>query len=97
MLIGSSFLSSIFNTNYGRQWIAKYHPNKDINDVIVDAVKNGWDWVPKGTRHCKGVLRCTKTAANHRNCLCEVRIDSTPKNPTGKAKQYARAIVKLSC
>lgn len=58
------------------------HPQKDLNNVLVEARARGWSY-KRGTSHGGGRVYCPAGE-------CRVRIDSTPKSPTFVARNALR-------
>lgn len=61
--------------------MSKWHPNKDVSDVIQSAVERGWRVIP-GSGHCYCTLRCPEASRSG----CQVRVFSTPQNPGNHAR-----------
>lgn len=72
------------STVYGPRDQWPRHPQKDLNEQAQKARSLGWSAKPKES-HGGFVLICPTGD-------CRVRIDSTPRNPTRKAKEVDRAI-----
>ena len=76
--------SGVASTVYGPRDQWPRHPQKDLNEQAQKARSLGWSAKPKES-HGGFVLICPTGE-------CRVRIDSTPRNPTRKAKEVDRAI-----
>ena len=72
--------------------MAKKHPNKDINEAVKYAIKNGWA-VEMSNGHAWAQLKCPYNEDTCRNGIyCQVSIWSTPRNPTNHAKQLKKIV-----
>ena len=68
------------------------HPDKDIERAVQHAEAAGWKFT-KGHGHAWGILRCPRhDAACRCGTFCQMSIWSTPKNPSGFAKQLCRHV-----
>ena len=67
--------------------MAKYHPHKEISQVIEYAVESGWVVVP-GTGHAYCTLRCPQGDRSG----CQIRVFSTPQNPGEHARWLLQQI-----
>ncbi len=67
------------------------HPNKEIENAILYAEKNGWTYKDSGkSSHSWGRLRCPlHTREGH-----QMSIWSTPRNPYNHAYQIRRLVDK---
>jgi len=72
--------------------MAKYHQNKEVSDAIELAVNLGWDVIP-GSGHCFATLRCLC----HDRTGCQVRVHSTPQNPSSHARKLIRELLSCEC
>lgn len=75
---------------------SRFHPNKDINLVIQEAVDLGWTFEPaKGGGHSVGFLKCPHVDSGEQcrgGQYCRMAVYSTPRNPTTAAKQIATKV-----
>jgi len=62
--------------------MAKFHPDKEVSDVMEYAVDRGWT-VVYGSGHCYATLRCPRGDRTG----CQVRVHSTPQNPGNHARK----------
>jgi len=69
--------------------IGKYHPNKEINSAIQDAVANGWSWNPSPKGHAKGRLKCNLGHTEHM-----FSVWSTPSSTHNEAARIRRKTSK---
>jgi hypothetical protein len=70
------------------------HPNKEIEAALIELEKLGWK-VEKSTgrsAHAWGFARCPENAkdACRNGVFCQNQIWSTPRNPTGHARDLVR-------
>ena len=65
--------------------MAKWHPNKDINQVVEYALFEGWRYT-LSSGHAHGVLWCPCESRDG----CHYSVWSTPRNP----KKHARWLRK---
>ena len=72
----------------------KKHPDKNINDAVNYAVKNGWEVVEAGSSsHAWARLKCPYNDPECRGGkFCLNSVWSTPKNPQNHAKQIRRIV-----
>jgi hypothetical protein len=75
----------VINGKLEDRLIGQYHPNKDIDSAIQEAVANGWNWTPSLKGHCKGRLKCN---LGHREHMFSVY--STPKDTDYAAARIRR-------
>ncbi|MHC5539959.1 hypothetical protein ACYOEI_17200 [Singulisphaera rosea] len=65
------------------------HTKKDIEEVVAYAESLGWRYIKPGkAAHIRGTLRCPFED----RAGCQIRVFSTPRNPTGHA-EWIRAEV----
>jgi dissimilatory sulfite reductase (desulfoviridin) alpha/beta subunit len=63
------------------------HPDKDIEAAVRYAESRGWAFVRTGS-HVWGVLHCAGTGRG----ACRFHVYSTPRNPTGHARDLRRDV-----
>ena len=74
--------------------MATFHPNKDVNAALRDAIALGWRYEKKDRKrsgHAVGRLKCPYAARGG----CQMSVNGTPANPYAHADQI-RAFVS-SC
>ena len=74
----------------------KYHDDKNLNQVIEQAIDVGWSFErARGGGHAKGLLKCPHYDSG-RSCrggqYCKMTINGSPKNATTEAKKIRQKV-----